>query len=202
MAGQARILPLATAIAGLFLGSILGAGIVLAQAPGGSAKAQAAAPTASTPPAGGVDIGAPAVIAPAPNGVASTGAGSAGSSSAIAYPYWGGSPGLAPEHTIVVSGTGQATMRSDGADRASAQKTALAAALADAKGQADAVASITGLTISGVLSVAVSASPYGVVEPMVGSTAPGSGAPVPAPGATGPESQVLVISVTVAYRTA
>ena len=44
-------------------------------------------------------------------------------------------------------------MKADGSNRAAAQKTALDAALADAKAQADAIATATGLSISGVLSV-------------------------------------------------
>ncbi len=85
----------------------------------------------------------------------------------VSYPSFAGSPGLAPAHTIVVTGVGQATMPSDGSDLAAAQNTAIAAALADAKAQADAIASDTGLTISGVLSVSVSVSPsYGVLPPV------------------------------------
>ena len=66
---------------------------------------------------------------------------------------------MAPDHTIVVTGVGQADIASDGSDQAAAQKTALAAALADAKTQADTIAADTGLTISGVLSVSASVSP-------------------------------------------
>jgi hypothetical protein len=84
-----------------------------------------------------------------------------------AYPYFAGSPGLAPDHTIVVTGVGQADLASNSSDQAAAQRIALAAALADAKTQADTIAADTGLTISGVLSVSASMSPgYGVI-PMV-----------------------------------
>jgi hypothetical protein len=51
---------------------------------------------------------------------------------AIAYPYFGGTPGVAPDHTIVVTGVGQADVQLDGSDRTAAQKSAIADALADA----------------------------------------------------------------------
>jgi uncharacterized protein YggE len=87
------------------------------------------------------------------------------------------------------------------------------AALADAKAQADAIASDTGLAISGVLSVSASMSPgYGVM-PMVAN---GAGTPTcveppmpaPANGKTNlPQpvcpptyQQTLSVSVTVEYR--
>jgi uncharacterized protein YggE len=58
-------------------------------------------------------------------------------------------------------------MQSDGSDQSAAEKTALDAALADAKTQADAIASDTGLTITGVLSVSASVSPtFGVLPPV------------------------------------
>ena len=93
--------------------------------------------------------------------------GSASSGVAIAYPYPGypGTPGLAPDHTIVVTGFGRASMAADQSDRATAQQAALKAALADAKAQADTVATATGVTIQGVLSVSVSSSP-GYFGPM------------------------------------
>jgi uncharacterized protein YggE len=126
------------------------------------------------------------------------------------YPYSGGSPGLAPDHTIVVTGVGQADLASDGSDQAAAQKTALAAALADAKAQADIIAADTGLSISGVLSVSASVSPgYGVV-PMVTNGAvtppcvvavPGTGTTtLPQPVCPPTYQQTLSVSVTVEYR--
>ena len=70
----------------------------------------------------------------------------------------------------------------DDSNQLAAQKTALAAALADAKAQADAVAAGTGLTISGVLSVSASMSPgYGVM-PLAANGAGLLSCPVPAPG--------------------
>jgi uncharacterized protein YggE len=125
------------------------------------------------------------------------------SGAAIAYPYFGGSPGIAPDHTIVVTGVGQTDMQSDGSDRAAAQKTALVAALADAKAQADAIATATGLAISGVLSVSASVAPSYGVMPMAGAVS-GSGPnqPVP-PVAPVPQPvypQAISVSVTVAYR--
>ncbi len=133
-----------------------------------------------------------------------------------------GTPGLAPDHTIVVTGTGQANMQSDGSDQAAAQKTALAAALTDAKAQADAIAADTGLTISRVLSVSASVSPDYGVEPMAtnGSSSgsasgepaciiavPGSGpsatagavAPLPACPLEPVYRQTISVPVTVEY---
>lgn len=138
----------------------------------------------------------------------STGSGTASTGSAVAYPYYGGTPGVAPDHTIVVSGYGQASMAADGADRAKAQAAAIAAALADARTQADAIAKATGVTITGVLSV--NAAGYGGYPiPMAGSAGTGS---VEAPPAVTPSDPGLApepvpsagpidfgISVTVAY---
>jgi uncharacterized protein YggE len=134
---------------------------------------------------------------------------------AIAYPYFAGSPGIAPDHTIVVTGAGQTDMQSDGSDRAAAQKTALAAALADAKTQADTIASDTGLTISGVLSVSASVSPSYGIEPIAraasgSSTVVCPAIPPQASGAVIPEpvcppvpqpvyQQTISVSVTVEY---
>ena len=131
-----------------------------------------------------------------------------GSAPTIAYPYPGnpGLSGVAPDNTIVVTGFGQAVVQPDLSDRATAQQTALNAALADAKAQADTVASTTGTHISGVLSVSVSSSPgYGGPVPLIvggamggsSSTAPGVPMPVQPPVASMPE---FVVTVTVAYR--
>lgn len=198
----------AGAALGLLAGLLIGAGAALAQGPHGSEPSPApgsdvtvGAAVAGTPATGPTVVG----TATSPAETGSGGAAAAGA--AIAYPYFGGTPGVAPDNTIVVTGAGQADMKSDGSDRAAAQKTALAAALTDAKAQADAIAKGTGLTITGVLSVSASVSPYGVVMPMVavpdsGSNAPGStsGAPVPAPVPPEVGPQTLVVSVTVAYR--
>ena len=186
----------------------LTAGLIVGLSLTQSGRATAATPSAapSVPPAG-VAIGAPAAV-PA----ITTGGGMVASSgSAIAYPYFGGSPGVAPDHTIVVTGVGQADIKSDGSNQAVAQKTALTAALADAKAQADVIASNTALTISGVLSVSASMSPgYGVM-PLVanGAGMPSCVVPVPMPGSgttTLPEpvcpptyQPTLSASVTVEY---
>ena len=207
----------------------LGMGIALGLAGGllvGVGLAQpgrAAATTPSTPPTAppsGMALGAPA-LPPTVTSGGTTGTAVASSGTAIAYPYFAGTPGLAPDHTIVVTGVGQAKMQGDGSDRAAAQKSALGAALADAKAQASVIASATGLTISGVLSVSASASPsYGIV-PMAGEpSAPNQptcvpGAPEKGPPATAattlpqpvcpplPEpvfQPTLSVSVTVEYR--
>jgi Protein of unknown function (DUF541) len=183
----------ATAIA-LVTGLVLGAGAVLAQGPAAPAKLPASSPAVMVGTALGAPLpntgatGAGETTSSGPPTV--TGGGAAVAGTAI-YPYYGGTPGIAPDHTIVVTGTGQATLKSDGSNRAAAQKTALDAALADAKAQAETIASATGLSISGVLSVSASVSPYGVVMPMVAAP----NAPVPAP-----TSESLGVSVTVAYR--
>jgi uncharacterized protein YggE len=122
---------------------------------------------------------------------------------------------MAPDHTIVVMGVGQADVASDGSDQAAAQKAALAVALADAKAQADTIAADTGLTISGVLSVSASVSPGYGVEPLVTNGAvtprcvvavPGSGpmatatTTLPQPVCPPTYQQTLSVSVTVEYR--
>lgn len=168
-------------------------------------------------------IGAPAAavfgpaIAPIPNGsttsTGSTGAGSSGSGSAsgaMIYPYpgLGGSAGLAPDHELVVSGTGWATVKVDLSNRASAQRDALAAAMTDAKSQAQAAAIDAGVTLGGVVSLSVSVGgnyimSMGVVEPPV--TAPSAGGATAVPPATSgsapsePTTEQLEVTVTVAY---
>jgi hypothetical protein len=201
MSTPSRFLGVGVAL-GLAAGLLVGVGLTQ---PG---RAAAATPsTAPSVPSSGIAIGAPAAVP-----VITTSGGTVTSSgSAIAYPYFAGSPGVAPDHTIVVTGVGQADLKSDGSDQATAQRTALAAALADAKAQADTIASDTGLSISGVLSVSASVSPgYGVM-PMVanGAGTPTCVEPVPAP-ATGTTTlpqpvcppayqQTLSVSVTVEY---
>jgi len=119
---------------------------------------------------------------------------------------------VAPDHSIVVTGVGQADLASDGSNQAAAQKTAIAAALADAKTQADTIAADTGLSISGVLSVSASVSPgYGVmpmvangagtptcVEPPVSAPANGT-TTLPQPVCPPTYQQTLSVSVTVEY---
>jgi Protein of unknown function (DUF541) len=217
MSSTSRFLGLGIAL-GLAGGLLVGVGLAR---PG-----RAAATTPSSAPiahSGVAAIGAPAALPPATTGGTNgTTIVSSGPSTAI-YPYFGGSPGIAPDHTIVVTGVGRADMQSDGSDRAAAQKSALAAALADAKAQATEIASMTGLTISGVLSVSASVEPnYGIL-PMVanGSSSgsasggpaciiavPGSG-PLASAGTVAPQpacppqpvyQQTLSVSVTVEYR--
>ena len=217
MADRSRFLSL-----GLVLGLVGGVlvGVALAQ----PRAASAAGPSSS--PAGAVaNVGAPALAPISTGGSAVSGVASAGTAIAYPpYPIYAGSPGLAPDHTIVVSGAGQADLAADGSNHATAEKSALAAALADAKSQAGAIASATGLSISGVLSVSASVSPeYGLAVPMAGantSEAPacvygssGGGAassgqatpippvaPVPLPNCLPtPYQPSLSVSVTVAY---
>ena len=205
MSTGSRFLGVGVAL-GLAAGVLVGVGVT------GPGRAAAAAPSAApSVPTSGIAIGAPAAVP-----LITTGGGTVTSSgSAIAYPYVGGSPGVAPDHTIVVTGVGQADVASDGSGQAAAQKIALAAALADAKAQADTIASDTGLTISGVLSVSAAISPSYGVEPMVANGAvttpcvvavPGSGPMATAvttlPQPVGPPTnqQTLSVSVTVEYR--
>lgn len=187
---------------------------------GCSAAATPSSPPQSTSPStqlGAPAIGAPAAasvgvaIAPLPAGSATSGSsGSGAASGAIAYPYpvLGGSAGLAPDHQLVVSGTGWATVKSDLSDRSRAERTALAAALADAKSQAQAAASDAGVTLGGVVSMSISVGgnyimPMGVADPSL--TAPsGGGATVIPPATTGsapatPTSEQFEVTVTVAY---
>ena len=196
---------------------------VLAVLIGGCSAASAPAtpnrPASPTGTSAGVEaLGAPAaneagpLAPPQPVGTASS-AGAAGSGSAnmaIAYPYpgLGGSAGLAPDHELVVSGTGWATVKIDLSDRATAQRSALAAALADAKQQAQAAAADAGVTLGGVVSMSVSvgggyALPMGVIEaPDTAPSGAGTTSVPPVPGATGPSNpttEQLEVTVTVAY---
>lgn len=142
------------------------------------------------------------------SGSASSGAGIATSNPAIAYPYpvYPGAPGIAPDHTIVVTGVGEATVKADLSDRAGAERSALAAALVDAKAQADIVVRATGVTIVGVLSVSVSDGQAYAMPLLAGvdGSAPGArpdGSVMPlAPIAVAPTTPQLQVSVTVAYR--
>lgn len=190
MSTHPRFLIFGTTALALVAGLALGASAVLAQEPTGPARSPAAA--VGLPQANGSTTSETGAA------VGGSSPGSAGATGAIAYPYFGGTPGVAADHTIVVTGNGQADMKSDGSNRAAAQKSALEAALADAKAQAETIASATGLTISGVLSVNASVSPYGVAMPMV--AAPDAAPNVPAPGKAVASPEVLGVSVTVAYR--
>ena len=202
MSTRPRLAATATLAVGLAAGLALGAGAVLAQEPAPASTPSTAIGTmpSAQPPAPGIPTLGTATGTATGTTTVSTAAGAeAVAGSAIAYPVYAGTPGIAPDHTIVVIGVGQAVVKSDGSNRAAAQKTALAAALADAKAQAEVVASATGLTISGVLSVSTSVSPYGYVLPMAAE----SGAPrAPVPGGTVATDSNLAVSVTVAYRVA
>jgi hypothetical protein len=159
---------------GLAAGLLVGIGLT------GPGRAAAATPSAAP----SVSTGGPVSVAPGvgTTTITSGGANLAQAGTAIAYPYFGGSPGVAPDHTIVVTGVGQADLKSDGSDTAAAQKSALTAALADAKAQADVIASDTGLTTSAVLSVSASVSPAYGVMPMNGAGTPTCVVPMPATG--------------------
>jgi hypothetical protein len=194
-------------VLGLVLGGLVGAGAVLAQgqrAP--RSTSLAATPTVAQAPAAGAPMAAPG------SGVTSPTSGSATANAAIApYPIYAGSPGLAPDNTIVVTGVGLADVQSDGTNRTAAQSSAISAAIADAKAQATAAASAAGLSISGVLSVSVSVSPNYWIAPMAakGSGAIACPAMPPTTGGTAPQvvcppvypqTHTLTASATVAYR--
>jgi Protein of unknown function (DUF541) len=122
---------------------------------------------------------------------------------AIVYPYPGfaGITGVAPDHTIVVVGSGQAALKDDGSDRAAAERVALAAALVDARALADDAAAAAGVSISGVSSISVSVgeSYFGVL-PMNGVAQPNSLPGAPAIAVPSPAAPQLSVTVTVAYR--
>jgi hypothetical protein len=200
MSTPSRFLGIGVAL-GLAVALVVGMGLT------GPGRAAASTPSAApSVPSSGIAVGAQGALPPITMGGGTV----TSSGTAIAFPYYGGSPGVAPDHTIVVTGVGQADLKSDGSDRAAAQQRALTAALADAKAQADVIAADTGLTISGVLSVSASVSPgYGVM-PMTGAGTPTCVVPMPATGSgkvilpqpVCPPAyrQALSVSVTVQYR--
>ena len=196
------------------------AGTVAACGPHSSPSPSAATGKATT---GSVPLGVPAYGISSQSGVAS---GSSGS--AAIYPYQiDPSLGVAPENTILATGTGTADVKADGSDRATAMSKATGVALADARAKAQAVASAMGVSITGTYSVSVSSSdnyiyptsncaipmPNGIPVPAAGGSAEsGSGtitiAPAPvgspdiciqAPVAT-PTTMQLLVTVVVAYR--
>jgi uncharacterized protein YggE len=187
MSASRRLLGIGVVL-GLVAGSLAGAGAVLAQGPDASA--------------GTVD---PAVVRVAGDQTApsmTVGSGSAAAGAAIAYPYpvFGGSPGIAPDHTIVVTGTGQANGVPDGSDRAVVQKRALVAALADAKAQATTIASTVGVSIKGVVSVSSSVGFFGPIPLVEGGTGATPNQPPAAPNLAQPIwPGGLSVSVTVVY---
>ena len=216
-------------ILGLALGALVGAGAVLAQG-GPASQARLGGEISTTPVravgapgsesavaagASGVAAGSPGAVAggSAVTGRGSVAVGSAVTGAAIApYPYFAGSPGLAPDNTIVATGNGQSVVPSE-SDRSSAEQSAIKSAIADARAQADAAAYAAGLSISGVLSVSVSVSPdYGVVPmaatgsgpiacPAVPPSVKGTSPTVPEPICPPyPQTQTVSASATVAYR--
>ena len=201
---------------------VIAAGCSTAGAP---ASPTAAADAGASPAglAGGALVGAPAqapgpvsggLIAPSGAGVStggstSSGAGVGAPNQAIAYPYpiYPGSPGVAADHTIVVVGVGEAAVKADLSDRAFAQRSALTAALADAKAQADVVAQAAAVTITGVLSVSVSSGQSYAIPMVAGAAGSTPGAAQggttslpPAMLPVDPGTQQFTVSVTVAYR--
>jgi hypothetical protein len=142
--------------------------------------------------ASGVGLGAPGAGVSVP-----------GAAIALPYPYYGGTPGVAPDHSILVTGTGQASLKTDGSDAATAERNALTKAIAQARARADEVATAAGVSITGVLSVSVSVgqnwvAPVGIETPDGTTTPPTTGsAPEPAQPITTPVE--VEVTVTVAY---
>jgi Protein of unknown function (DUF541) len=152
---------------------------------------------------GSVPIGGPTTIGA--NGSGTTG-GASGAAIAYPYPIFGGTPGVAPDHSILVTGTGQSPMKADGSNAAAAERVALGTALAEARKRADEVAAATGVTIQGVLSVSVSVgqgwvTPMGIEAPD-GTTVPPAAGSAPAPAPTTPNTVEMGVTVTVAYQIA
>jgi len=167
-----------------------------ANAPAVNSAVDQSAPSA-VPVPGGVAVGAPGAV-----GSTETGGGSA-ASSAIAYPFPGyvGTSGVAPDHTIVVVGSGQASLKADGSNRAAAQRTAVAAAMTDARALAEAAAAAAGVTITGVSSISVSVGEsYADVQPMTGAPEPGTNQTAPAVPGSSTAAPELAVTVTVAYK--
>lgn len=180
---------------GLLIGALAGGGAVLARG-----SAVVTTPLMTAVPTDSTSLGAPAVGSGA-SAASGPATGTSASGTAIAYPYPGypGSSGLAPDHTIVVTGVGQASLAAVGSGRAAALKTALAMALADAKAQAEVIASTLGVSITGVLSASSSVSDYGSIYPvpmMGGATTPNAPLASPADGVALPQ---LSVAVTIAY---
>ena len=155
-------------------------------------------------PVGGLDTTVAAL--PGGGGVGSSGAAAGtATSGAIAYPFPGyaGISGVAPDHTIVVVGSGQASLKSDRSDRAAAERVALGAALVDARALADDAARAAGVSITGVSSISVSVGEsYLGVLPMTGVAEPNSVPGAPAIAVPSPAAPELSVTVTVAYRIA
>jgi hypothetical protein len=115
-------------------------------------------------------------------GTASAGSGLAsgvvgGTSVAYPGPIYPGSLGAAPEGTILAGGSGTADMKVDGSDRASALPKATALALAEARTQAEAVATSMGVSLKAVYSVTVSTADsyaYPVQDCVVPPATPGA----------------------------
>lgn len=172
-----------------------------------------AVPPSAPPVNGGQAIGAPVggpdtTVAALPGSAAvgsSDAAAGTATSGAIAYPFPGyaGITGVAPDHTIVVVGSGQASLKSDRSDRAAAEHVALAAALLDARALADDAARAAGVSITGVSSISISVGEsYLGVLPMNGVAEPNSVPGAPAIAVPSPTAPELSVTVTVAYRIA
>jgi hypothetical protein len=107
MSTPSRFLGVGVAL-GLAAGMLVGVGLTQPR------RAVSATPSAApSVPSSGVAIGAPGALPPVTKGGGTV----TSSGTTIAYPYYGGSPGVAPDHTIAVTGVGQADLKSDGSDK-------------------------------------------------------------------------------------
>jgi hypothetical protein len=201
---------LASALAGLLIGLVMGGSAVAVRFTT-SPTTGASSTNAANYATGGGSIAAGA----AGQGGVTTGAdfGQADATAELAiYPYfccYPAQPSPAPDHTIVVSGIGtaQVATNASAALRAAAEHSSLVAALAQADARARDVAAVAGLTLQGIVSVAVNVGPgEPIAYPMMGGAQSGGNTtpqspPVTKPGAPiTPSSMLVAVSVTVMYR--
>jgi hypothetical protein len=167
----------------------------------------------------GANLGAPGLGATTTLPQNAAGTTTSSTASSIAYPVPGyNSLGVAPQGTILAEGTGTASMKADGSDKAAALKKATDAALADAHAQALAAAASMGVQLQGIYSVSIASSPgytYPTPDCLVappvpgaagGATGSGGSAPAspsvicPQLGAPTPTSAQLLVTLIVAYK--
>lgn len=186
----------------------------------GTVAATSGSRTASPTPVAntaGANLGAPGLGATTTVSQNAGGTTTSGTASSIAYPVPGyNSLGVAPQGTILAQGTGTASMKADGSDKAAALKKATDAALADAHAQALAVAASMGVQLQDIYSVSIASnSNYAyatpnclIVPPPLSGGAAGSAGTAPASpavvcpqvGGSAPTSAQLVVTLIVAYK--
>ncbi len=182
-----------------------------------SSGPRTASPAPTAKEVGGAKLGAPGVGTATTLPQNAAGTSTSGIASSIAYPAPGyNSLGVAPQGTILAEGTGTASMKADGSDKAAALKKATDAALADAHAQALAATASMGSQLGDIYSVSIASNtnyayPPCVYAPAVpgtstGATRTGGSAPAsssvicPQLGASTPTSAQLVVTLIVAYK--